>query len=80
MLLRLDDHHAILCDALIGQAEQSFFQQQGKRRRTNVEAQVNSAGHFIDVLSAGALGTDCAKFNFIVRYDGDVFDINPLSH
>jgi hypothetical protein len=64
---------------LIGQAEQTFFQEQGKRRRTNIEAQVNCAGHFIDVLPAGALSTDCGKFNFIVRYDGDVFNINPLS-
>src|SRR5690606_27231499 len=66
VLLRLDDDHPVGSDAAVAQRQQAFLVELRQRRGTNIEAQMQRAGHLVDVLPAGALGTDRARVGFAV--------------
>src|SRR5690606_33441500 len=71
VLLRLDDDHPVGGDAAVAQRQQAFLVERRQRRGTDIEAQMQRAGHLVDVLPAGALGTDRAQLDFAVgQFDG----------
>ena len=65
VLLRLDDQHAFLGNALIGQAQQALLASSGQRGGRDVESQVDGAGVLLDGLSSGALGTHGRQLDFL---------------
>src|SRR5437879_6282473 len=56
--LRLDDHDACGCDALIAASDETRLDRIRKRRRRDVEAQMDGGRDLVDVLSTGALSAD----------------------
>src|SRR3569833_1611596 len=55
VLLRLDDDHTLLADAMVFQQQQAVLVKLGQRRGIDIETQMDGGGELIDVLSARTL-------------------------
>ena len=62
-LLRLDRHDAVCRNSMIPQLQQSLFIQRRQRGRSDVETQMDSRRHFVDVLPPCALRSHGMKLD-----------------
>jgi hypothetical protein len=78
-LLRLDDQHAVKADAVVAQGQQPLLvllaQDAGG---TDVKAQMDGAGHLVDILATRALRADGPKLDLFFR-DLDVHGLRRLA-
>jgi len=66
MLLRFNDHHTALGDAVIAQIEKPVFQCHWQAGGMNVKVQLNGAGHLVHILTARPLRPDGRQHNLMV--------------
>ena len=63
VFLRLDDQYTFLGNPLVIEMQQTLLDRFRQGRGGNIEAQVNRAGHLVDVLAPGPLRTHGGDFN-----------------
>jgi hypothetical protein len=71
VLLRLDDDDAFPGNAMVPQFQEAFFDEIGKGRGVDVEAQVCRGGNLVDILSPRALSPDGVDLDFM-EWNGNV--------
>ena len=67
VFLRLDDQHALLGNPLVIEMQQTLLDRIRQGGGGNIEAQVNRAGHLVDVLAPSPLRAHGGDFNFVER-------------
>ena len=71
-ILRLDNHHAVLGDALVAQAQQALLVKVRQGGGPDIKAQVDGGRHLVDVLATGPLGAYGRELDLV---EGDAHGI-----
>src|SRR3989339_1017791 len=68
VLLRLEHQYAVLVDTAVMQRQQPRLDIVRQTRRSDVKAQMDGAGHLVDVLAARALGPNGTERHLVFAY------------